>query len=254
MANNFGNSINSNIGAANSGATNTLTVTNPSNTASSQALVNVTVGGTSAGDPFTTYTVSGTTNWSEGIDNSVTGDPYVLASSTALGTTNVMVATTAGSVTKPLQPACFGYLNATDTNATGNGAVYTLGSTGTALTIFFDQQSNLTTAGVFTAPVTGKYLVGAQIVYSSLTAAMTYQTVNLVCTGNVIPLNYINVGAVRTVATSADLYSLSGCDLVAMTAGDTFTVNCNVAGGAGNTASINGTGSRRVNMWATLVC
>ena len=98
MANNFANSINSNIGASNSGATNTLTVTNPSNTASSQALVNITVGGTSAGDAFATYTVSGTTNWSQGVDNSA-ADSFVLAASTALGTLNTHVVDTAGNTT-----------------------------------------------------------------------------------------------------------------------------------------------------------
>lgn len=84
--------------SANSGATNTLQIANTSNTASASANQSVFVGGTSAGDAFTTYTVSGTTNWSQGIDNSVAGDPYVLAASTALGTTNVMSMTTAGAV------------------------------------------------------------------------------------------------------------------------------------------------------------
>lgn len=82
-----------------SGSTNTLTVSNTSNTASSNALQQVTVAGTSAGDPATTYTVSGTTNWTMGIDNSVSGDPFVLASSTALGTSNVMSVATNGSIT-----------------------------------------------------------------------------------------------------------------------------------------------------------
>ncbi len=95
------NTINSSIGASNSGAVNTLTVTNPSNTASSDALVNVTVGGTSAGDAFQTFTVSGTTNWSQGVDNSAS-DAFVLAASTALGTTNVISAATGGAVSFPL--------------------------------------------------------------------------------------------------------------------------------------------------------
>ncbi len=91
------NAINNTVGASISGVTNTLTVTNPSNTASSQALVNVTVGGGTAGDAFTTYTVSGVTNWSEGIDNSAS-DAFVIAASTALGTTNVVSMATGGAV------------------------------------------------------------------------------------------------------------------------------------------------------------
>jgi hypothetical protein len=45
----FANAIDSIIGASISGATNTLTVQNPSNTANSSALINTTIGGTSAG-------------------------------------------------------------------------------------------------------------------------------------------------------------------------------------------------------------
>lgn len=82
-----------------SGATNTLTIENTSNTASSNALLQHTVAGTSAGDAFSTYTVSGTTNWSQGVDNSVAGDPFVLAASTALGTSNTLVIDTAGNAT-----------------------------------------------------------------------------------------------------------------------------------------------------------
>ena len=70
MANNFGNSINSNIGASNSGATNTLTITNPSNTASSQAQELITVGGTSSGDAWTQYSIGSSQSYAIGIDNS----------------------------------------------------------------------------------------------------------------------------------------------------------------------------------------
>ena len=91
------NSDNNQVGASNSGVTNTFTVTNPSNTASSQAQVNVTVGGGTAGDAYTTYTVSGVTNWSEGVDNSAS-DAFVISASTALGTTNVVSMVTGGNV------------------------------------------------------------------------------------------------------------------------------------------------------------
>lgn len=88
--------------SATSGATETLTVSNTSNTASSQANLVLSVAGTSAGDAYSTYTVSGTTTWTEGVDNSVSGDPFVLAASSALGTTNVMSITTGGAATFPL--------------------------------------------------------------------------------------------------------------------------------------------------------
>ena len=83
------NAINNTVGGSNSGATNTLTVTNSSNTASSQALQVISVGGGTAGDPFTTFTVTGGGSWSIGCDNSAS-DSFVIANSTALGTTNAL--------------------------------------------------------------------------------------------------------------------------------------------------------------------
>lgn len=237
---------------SNSGANVTSTISNTSNTATSNAIQQITVAGTSANDPFTTYTISGTTNWSQGIDNSVTGDPYILSASTALGTTNVMSATTAGSVTKPLQPAFLAILDTTDTNATGNGATYTLGG-GNALTIIFDQQSNMTTGGVFTAPVTGRYQLSFQLVYAALTAAMTSVTGNIVVSNRIFGGGNINIGLVRTVAAAADMGYTSRSVLADMDAADTFTVVSTIAGGAGNTASVSANAAR-VFMSGFLAC
>lgn len=64
------NSINNTVGASNSGVTNTLTVTNPSDTASSQAQILTTVGGTSSGDVWQQFSIGSTTSWAIGIDNS----------------------------------------------------------------------------------------------------------------------------------------------------------------------------------------
>lgn len=64
------NSINNTIGASNSGVTNTLTVQNTSNTASSQAQILTTVGGTTAGDVWNQWTVGTTRSYAIGIDNS----------------------------------------------------------------------------------------------------------------------------------------------------------------------------------------
>lgn len=89
MANNFANAINSNIGAVNSGATNTLTVQNPSNTASSQASELITVGGTSSGSCWTQYTVGTSVSYSMGIDtqnSGGTGTRSLVISSTQTGT------------------------------------------------------------------------------------------------------------------------------------------------------------------------
>lgn len=236
MANNFANSINSNIGVANSGATNTLTVTNPSNTASSQALVNVTVGGTSAGDAFTTYTVAGTTNWSQGVDNSVTGDPFVLAASTALGTTNVMSASTAGEVNWPLQPAFMAYLAATATNKTGTGTNYTIGTD--ALTEVFDQGSDFNTNGTFTAPITGRYQLNS-------TVRLVGCTVATIISHAIVTSNRTYSYSWGRTASPADLAACISqlCD---MDAGDTATFTVLSVGEAGDTDDVSGNATNMI--------
>jgi len=127
------NAINNTVGGTNSGVTNTLTVTNPSNTASSQALVNVTVGGASSGDAFTTYTVTGATSWSTGIDNSVS-DNFVIAASTALGTSNAVTINIAGAMAVTSNLTTLGDFDATRSSVGGlvNGVIQNSDNTNSA--------------------------------------------------------------------------------------------------------------------------
>ena len=157
MANNFANTINSTIGASNSGATNTFTITNPSNTASSAARETITVGGATSDDPSLNFNVSGVTNWEMGCDNS-DSDAFAISASAALGTTNVMRISTAGEINLPLQPAFLAYLGTTDSNCTGDNTNFVVGS-GNALTEVFDQNGDFVTTGTFTSPVLGRYFL-----------------------------------------------------------------------------------------------
>lgn len=77
------------VGNSNSGATNEINVLNTSNTASSQSLIYVSVGGSSAGDPFQRFNITGVQDWVLGVDNS-DSDAFVIASSSALGSSNVI--------------------------------------------------------------------------------------------------------------------------------------------------------------------
>ncbi len=216
--------------AAVSGANLSYTLSNTSNTASSNALQQLTVAGTSAGDAFTTYTVSGTTNWSQGVDNS-DSDAYVLAASTALGTTNVIKATTAGEVTMPLQPSFSAYLAAGVSNATGDGTNYVLGTD--ALTELYDVNGDFNTNGTFTAPVTGKYLFTYGVLAQDVVATMTAQ---LTLTASGTPYTFGNYGTTVT-----GNMPLSDTRIVAMTAGDTATVTVNFGSGT-KTVDIYGSG------------
>lgn len=66
---------------------------------SSTARLMIGTGGASSGDPVVRWDITGVTTWVAGPDNSVSGDPWVLAASGALGTSNVLSITTAGVVT-----------------------------------------------------------------------------------------------------------------------------------------------------------
>lgn len=239
---NTGNSVT--VGSSSTGTTNTLTVTNSSNTASSNALENITVGGTSSGDPFTTYTVAGTTNWSQGIDNS-DADSYVISASNALGTTNVIHATTAGEINYPLQPAFLGYLATTATDKTGNGTVYTIGTD--ALTETFDQGGDFTTAGVFTAPVTGRYMISGQVGFQGCSISSSF-LMTLVTSNK----SYVNTMG-RAAGNGSQVLSTSL--LVDMDANDTFTLTCFANGEAGDTVDISGSATLpRTFMSGYLAC
>jgi len=218
------------VGSANSGGTNTFLLTNTSNTASSSAFQNINVGGTSAGDPFQTFTVSGTTNWSQGIDNSVTGDPYKLSASTALGTTDVMVATTAGEITYPLQPA-FLARGLVQNNVTGAGTPYTVLFNSATI---YDQNSDFSSP-TFTAPVTGRYKFDTSLVVGGVTVAMTSGIVEVVTSNRSYVIWSGNPGTAASVSAA---FTINGSVEADMDAADTATVLITLANGVGDTADI----------------
>ena len=225
------NAISNTVGASISGVTNTLTVTNPSNTASSAARETIVVGGGTAGDPTINWNVSGVTNWEMGIDNSAT-DSLKISGGTALGTNDTWIMDTSGRRTMPLQP-CFSAYNAANIlNVTGNGTTYTFG-TGGVLTLLINQSTSMTTAGVFTAPVTGNYLFcGSLIFYESggpIAAAFNQGVVQIVTTLNTFQVNQFNPAACQNQGGGSGFgFSV----ILPMTAGNNAILQCIVNGGA----------------------
>lgn len=74
------------------GADVTVEVTNSDNTSvASRAGFEVATGGTSAGDPYINFLISGGQSFTMGIDNSSTNDDFVISDSAALGTTDRLV-------------------------------------------------------------------------------------------------------------------------------------------------------------------
>lgn len=216
---------------ATAGATELLTVsnTNNSNTASNATIQAIT-GGASAGDArFSASTT--TTEWSFGVDNSVTSptvDPFVISQGAALGTNNIMSVATSGEINYPLQPAFLGVLSAQDLNVTGNGTVFTVG-TGNAFTEIFDQNGDFNTNGTFTAPVTGRYELTFNIRLSQAGSGTTFSPT--IVTSN----RSYTFG--RTVASLAN--QIATCTTLAdMDAADTATFTIALTGIGADTADI----------------
>jgi hypothetical protein len=100
ILNSAGDIINTHSSAA---ADVTVEVTNSDNTsASSRAGFEAAVGGTSSGDPYVNFLISGGQSFTMGIDNSSTNDDFVISDAAALGTANrISIDGTSGNVSIP---------------------------------------------------------------------------------------------------------------------------------------------------------
>lgn len=154
---------------------------------------------------------------------------YTLASATG----TIISITNFGNISYPFQPAFYYYLNTNDASVTGNGAVYQLGTTGNALTKQFDQSSNCSTLGVFTAPVTGVYNFVATIKFTTMTVLMTSGILSIVATAATSTYE-INTGNAQT---AANTYSFNCPFFISMTAGDTCYVTAQISNGVSNAAT-----------------
>ncbi len=219
------NAINNTVGASISGVTNTLIVTNASDTASSAARATITVGGSSAANPSLNFNVAGAKDFEMGIDNA-DSDKLKISEGTVLGTNDTWIMNTAGERTMPLQPSFY----ATDTvgtgNATGDGTVFSI-IFETVVTNVGSHYDN--TTGIFTAPVDGLYLFAASIIldavaFAHVTGVMTFDSSG----GPSIQPFVWNPGVFR--AQAGDL-SINGSHLVPMDATDTMKVTIQISGG-----------------------
>jgi hypothetical protein len=202
--------------SATAGQDRTLTVSNTDNSAAaSSAHLQLTVGGTtSTGDPYINFLVTGGGTWSIGPDNSAS-DSFKASASGALGTTDVIVATTAGEVTMPLQPAFSAYLvTATTNDVTGDNTIYTV----IFATEVFDQNSDYNNgSGLFTAPVTGQYRFSANVELVNMGAGHTAAYILLDTTDTTFFSFQCNPYVARN---AGDGYGMNISQLVHLDAGD----------------------------------
>lgn len=215
------NAIYNTVGASISGVTNTFTVTNPSNTASSAARETITVGGGTAADPTMNWNVSGVTDWEMGIDNS-DSDKWKLSQGTALGTNDTITAFTTGNILKPRNCAFSAYLSVTVNNVTGDGTVYTI-ICDTELNDIGGNYNNAT--GIFTAPVTGNYMFCAGANLINMNAAHTGVHFHILT----IPISFQIQGWQNNTYIAA---ISAGSIIVPLVAGNTVQLNIDVTAGS----------------------
>jgi hypothetical protein len=216
------------------GLTETLTVQNTVDAASSAATLLSKVAGATSGNPLVQFEISGANTFSVGLDNS-DSDFFKISQGAALGTNDTQIITSAGEVTFPLTPAFLATQTIAQSNVTGAGTLFT------AIfdTEIFDQNSDFDpVTSVFTAPITGRYVLGFRLMFTNVS---TTTAINWVL--NTSNRNYNmkqSRGANEFTTAGGEFLSAGGSTLVDMDAGDTASVVPKAEGLAGDTIDTSG--------------
>lgn len=233
------------VAAAVSAGSLSILVSNTSNTTQATVFIKAMVAGSTADDPYFQAGISGGQFYSFGLDNS-DSDAFVISASQTIGTTNVMRISTAGEITFPLQPAFSAFLPSNDDNVTGDGTGYTLGGT-TALTEIYDQNSDFNTNGTFTAPVTGKYMLGTSCLFQGM-GATNQVTIQILTSNRDYTLG--NTNGEASIGNDPAAFSV----LADMDVGDTSTAFYIVGNGTKTVDVYGGAADARSIFWGHLVC
>jgi len=149
-----------------------------------------------------------------GLDDSA--DSLTIGLGSTLGTTSHMVFDANGHITKPLQPAFSAASDTTQSNiATGSevGAVWEQE--------IFDQNSDFSTSSdAFTAPVSGRYLLGARVRMDSLDKDASYFYIKITTSNR----EYYNITTFSSLAADQVYFHFNITQLADMDANDTAIV------------------------------
>jgi len=146
------------------------------------------------------------------------------------------------------QPAFLATLNSsTSNNVTGDGTTYTIVFANTT----FDQGSNFNTGtGVFTAPITGKYMFNTNVVLANVVAQTTGQC-QIVTTGQTFEGQYNNPSLDYA---PGNFFSMQNTVFATMTAGDTAKINIILSGSTKTVGVLGGAGGTYTRFSGFLVC
>ena len=241
--------------AVNAGLHNAARFINTDATAGSGCQVSIDVDnqpGTTGGDPTLRFLNTGIRAIAIGIDTST--NEFVMANSSQLGLNNFYTVNTLNDqINLPEQCAFGAFLQPGLANQTGNS--------GAPDVLFNNVTQNITASynpanGRFTAPQSGRYLIGSNVTVDNITAAMTdgvLQFTRYTSAGVVISqyaFNYCNAAATRN---PANRRSFQGHTIIDMNATDYVTVQCILFNGAGDTAGYSGFGARETSFYGQLL-
>ena len=172
-----------------------------------------------------------------GIDNDDSDKLKITDGGNPSSGNDLLVMTSNGVFDFPKQPGFLAINSATDTNQTGNGASPTVEFDSET----FDKGTNYNNVtDTFTAPEDGLYRFTTSVVVGNLSSSMNTISTKLVTTAQRYELDRCDPYA--QIDSTFSRYTSKGSILVEMTAGDTAYVTVQIAGGAGDTASIIGSG------------
>ena len=146
-----------------------------------------------------------------------------------------------GAVTKPLQPAFGVYKTSGQNNIAINS-----GNTITWDAEYFDQNADFA-SNTFTAPVTGKYLLGCRLRTDNVDSGATYYYI-MIATSN---RNYYNIMSPDRFSGDPTYFFFQITELTDMDANDTAYISFYQAGGTAQTDIDTGAKS---SFWGHLVC
>ncbi len=197
----------------------------PTNNSFNNKSQELTVDPGASGDSFVQFDINGTGEFRIGVDDGA-GDSFKISQGSAIGTNDTFVMTAAGERTMPLQPAFYAFADANLNNVTGDGTTYNPVIYSSER---FDQGSDYSTStGVFTAPVSGRYIVGVGLYCTGLTSSHIDCFYRLNTSNDNFYISQINPWALN----SATSYDLTGSVLANMDAADTADVSFQINGGA----------------------
>lgn len=180
---------------------------------------------TEGADAIYVAAINGGNLWTRGLRAS-TGD-YVISNTNSLASGQTLNISQDGAITFPLTPAASAYINATQSNLTGDGTYVDI--TGGFFTELRDDGGDFLN-GTMTGRKSGMYKSTAQFIINGVQPDHTFGDLNIVTSLGTFTLNQINPAAVRTIPGVVNTVCLFGNATFPMIAGDTAKWQFSVSG------------------------